>query len=151
MAQSLAQVILHLVFSTKDRHPFLRDKDLRDETHRYLGGILENQDCLPIIIGGVDDHVHALFSLSRTTAIAEIVKELKRGSSLWLKTKSHNLNEFAWQSGYGVFSVGYPQLDAAQTYIATQEEHHRKVTFQEEFRKFLKQYQIGYDERYVWD
>src|SRR5204863_1620267 len=106
MAQSLAKILVHTVFSTKDRRPFLRDRALREELHRYLGGILTNHDCQPIIVGGVEDHVHLLFALSRTCEPAEIVKELKRGSSIWLKTKSPDLRIFAWQNGYGIFSIG---------------------------------------------
>src|SRR2546428_2301871 len=104
MAQSLAKILLHLVFSTKERRPFLRDKLLREELHRYLGGILAHLDCQPLIIGGVEDHVHLLFTHSRTATVADVVKELKRGSSVWLKTKSPELADFAWQNGYGVFS-----------------------------------------------
>ncbi|MEO6789174.1 MAG: transposase [Chthoniobacteraceae bacterium] len=88
MAQSLAKILLHTVFSTKDRRPFLRDEPLREELHRYLGGILTHLDCQPLIIGGVEDHVHLLFALSRTATVADVVKETKRGSSVWLKTKS---------------------------------------------------------------
>ena len=151
MSQSLAKILVHTVFSTKDRRPFLRDKPLREELHRYLGGILTNLDCQPIIIGGVEDHVHILSTLSRTCAAAEMVKEVKRGSSLWLKTKSHDLHDFAWQSGYGIFSIGNSQVEAVRKYIAGQDEHHRKVSFQDEFREFLKRYEVEFDERYVWD
>ena len=151
MPQSLAKIIVHTVFSTKDRRPFLRDKALREELHRYLGGILTNLDCQPLIIGGVEDHVHILSTLSRTGTAAEMVKEVKRGSSLWLKTKNPDLQDFAWQSGYGIFSLGHSQVEAVQKYIAGQEEHHRKVSFQDEFREFLKRYEIEFDERYVWD
>jgi REP element-mobilizing transposase RayT len=105
------------VFSTKERRPFLRDLQLRDELHRYLGGIISNLDCQPIIVGGFEDHVHSLFALARTSALAEIVKEIKRGSSLWIKTKSENLSDFAWQNGYGAFSIGSSQIETARTYI----------------------------------
>ena len=102
MAQSLAKIIVHTVFSTKERRPFLRDKMLREELHRYLGGILVNHDCQPLIIGGVEDHVHILSTLARTCQASEMVKEAKRGSSLWLKAKSNDLSDFAWQNGYGI-------------------------------------------------
>jgi REP element-mobilizing transposase RayT len=149
--QSLAKILVHTVFSTKDRRPFLRDKSIRDELHRYMGGILTNLNCQPIIVGGVEDHVHLLCALSRTCDAAEMVKEVKRGSSLWLKTKSPALADFAWQNGYGIFSIGQSQIDATTAYIAAQPEHHRKITFQDEFRKLLKRYRIEFDERYVWD
>jgi putative transposase len=151
MAQSLAKILLHLVFSTKERRPFLKDQTLREELHRYLGGILTNLDCQPLIIGGVEDHVHLLFAHSRTATVAEVVKELKRGSTVWLKTKSPELSEFAWQNGYGVFSIGQSQIEDVRAYIAGQEEHHRKISFQEEFRRLLQRYEIAFDERYAWD
>ncbi len=151
MSQSLAKILVHTVFSTKDRRPFLRDKVLRDELHRYLGGILTNLDCQPIIVGGIEDHVHLLCALSRTCEAAVMVKEVKRGSSLWIKTKDANLQDFAWQTGYGIFSTGFSQIEAVRNYIATQEEHHRKVSFQDEFRELLRRYEIEFDERYVWD
>ena len=166
MAQSLAKILLHLVFSTKERRPFLRDQPLREELHRYLGGILTNLECQPLIIGGVEDHVYLLFVHSRTATVADVVKELKRGSSVGLKTKSPDeeadgnrggrwtgepLAEFAWENGYGVFSIGQSQVDDVRAYIAGQEEHHRKISFQEEFRRLLQRYEIAFDERYVWD
>jgi REP element-mobilizing transposase RayT len=151
MPQSLAKILVHTVFSTKDRRPFLRDEILREELHRYLGGILSNLDCQPIIVGGVEDHVHLLCALSRTCSVAEMVKEVKRGSSLWIKTKNADLPDFAWQSGYGIFSLGFSQAEAVRDYIAGQEEHHRKISFQDEFRQLLKRYEIEFDERYVWD
>ena len=151
MAQSLAKILLHLVFSTKERRPFLKDPALREELHRYLGGILTNLECQPLIIGGVEDHVHLLFAHSRTATVADVVKELKRSSTVWLKTKSPGLSEFAWQSGYGVFSIGQSQVEDVRAYIAGQEEHHRKISFQEEFRRLLQRYEIAFDERYVWD
>ena len=151
MALSLAKILLHTVFSTKDRRPFLRDKALRYDLHRYLGGIIAQLGCQPIIAGGIEDHVHLLCALSRTCVVADMVKELKRGSSVWLKTQSQALSDFAWQNGYGIFSIGFSQIDAARTYIATQEEHHRKISFQDEFRQLLQRYEIEFDERYVWD
>ena len=151
MSQSLAKILVHTVFSTKERRPFLRDRALRDELHRYLGGILTNLGCQPILVGGVEDHVHMLSTLSRTCEAAEMVKEVKRGSSLWLKTKATELEEFAWQNGYGIFSIGFSQTPSVRQYIAQQEEHHRRMTFQDEFRGLLTKYEIEFDERYVWD
>jgi REP element-mobilizing transposase RayT len=149
MPQSLAKILVHAVFSTKDRRPFLRDKDIRAELHHYLGGILNHLDCEPIVAGGTEDHVHLLFALSRTRQPAEVIKEVKRGSSLWLKGKSKDLKDFSWQAGYGIFSVGFSQIKVVRKYIMGQEEHHQKVSFQDEFRKLLKRYEIEFDERYV--
>jgi putative transposase len=151
MPQSLAKILVHTVFSTKERRPLLRDVVLRDELHRYLGGILTNLDCQPVIVGGVEDHVHVLCALSRTCQAAEMVKEVKRGSSVWLKTMGPEWSDFAWQNGYGVFSIGFSQIETVRNYIAGQEEHHRKVSFQEEFRELLRRYEVEFDERYVWD
>jgi len=151
MPQSLAKILIHTVFSTKDRRPLLRNTELRQELHRYLGGILTNLECQPIIVGGVEDHVHLLCALSRTRHVADVVKELKRGSSLWLKTRNQDLQTFSWQNGYGAFSIGFSQIESVREYIASQEDHHRKISFQDEFRLLLQRYQIDFDERYVWD
>ena len=151
MPQSLANILVHTIFSTKDRQPLLRDLALREELHRYLGGILTNLACPPIIVGGVEDHIHLLSGLARTCEPAAMVKELKRSSSLWLKTRSPGMQDFAWQSGYGIFSIGFSQIESARSYIAGQEEHHRKVSFQDELRHLLQRHEIAYDERYVWD
>ncbi|MBU6400850.1 MAG: transposase [Verrucomicrobia bacterium] len=151
MPQSLAKILVHTVFSTKDRRPFLRDPALRAELHRYLGGILVHLDSPPIIVGGVEDHVHLLCLLSRTGTPADLVKEVKRGSSVWIKERVQTLPDFAWQNGYGMFSIGFSQLEAVRSYIANQEEHHRKVGFQDELRRLLERYEVQFDERYVWD
>ena len=151
MPQSLAKILVHTIFSTKDRRPFLCDKALREELHHYLGGILTRLDCQLLIVGGVEDHVHLLSTLSRTCTAADMVKEVKRGSSTWLKTKAPSMADFSWQNGYGIFSVGGSQEPAVRRYIAGQAEHHKTVSFQDEFRTFLDRYKISYDEQYVWD
>jgi putative transposase len=151
MPQSLARILVHTVFSTKERRPWLREAALRQELHGYLGGILKNLDCQPIIVGGVEDHVHLLAGLARTCTAAEMIKEVKRGSSLWAKQRDVRWREFGWQNGYGIFSIGASQTEDVQRYIAEQEQHHRKLSFQDEFRLLLKRYELAYDERYVWD
>ena len=151
MPQSLSKILLHLVFSTKDRRPFLRDRAVRDELHHYIGGILNGMDCPPVIVGGVEDHVHVLCALSRTCAPADMVKEVKRSSSLWIKTCAPEYADFAWQHGYGIFSIGFSQLEDVRRYIAEQEPHHAKTTFQDEFRRLLQRYEVTFDEAYVWD
>jgi REP element-mobilizing transposase RayT len=137
MPQSLAKILVHTVFSTKERRPYLQDRALREEMHAYVGGIASNLGCQPIIVGGVEDHVHVLSSLARTLSPADMVKEIKRGSSLWIKSKSPHLEEFSWQNGYGIFSIGFSQIPVVKEYIATQEEHHHRISFQDEFRKRL--------------
>lgn len=151
MSQSLAKILVHLVFSTKDRAPLLQARALRTELHAYLGGILTHLGCQPIIAGGVEDHVHLLFALSRTCAVADVVKEVKRGSSTWIKPKEPTLVDFAWQNGYGAFSIGSSQIATVRNYIANQEDHHRSISFQDELRTLFQRYEIEFDERYVWD
>lgn len=151
MPQSLAQMYLHLVFSTKDRQPNLHDRTVREETHRYLGGICNRQNCPVLIVGGVADHVHLLCRLGRSISIADLVKELKRDSSKWVKTQAGMGDDFYWQNGYGAFSVSPSHVEALQSYIANQEEHHRTESFQDEYRRLLKTYGLEWDERYVWD
>ena len=119
--------------------------------HRYLGGILKGLDCPPVIVGGVEDHVHLLCVLSRTCAPADMVKELKRSSSLWIKKRAPEFADFAWQNGYGIFSIGYSQIEEVLRYISGQDAHHRKLTFQDEFRRLLQRYDVAFDEAYVWD
>jgi putative transposase len=151
MPQSLAQILLHAVFSTKERRPFLREPNLRAEMHSYLGGILNRQECRSIIVGGVEDHVHLLFSASKNLAPADIIKELKRGSSLWIKERAVDQQDFAWQTGYGLFSVSYSQLETVRNYIQRQETHHQRIDFQNELRLLLKRYALAFDDRYLWD
>jgi REP-associated tyrosine transposase len=151
MAQSLARLWTHLVFSTKNRYPFLHDKVLRSEMHAYLAQALRNHDCETLIVGGVEDHTHSLFALSRTLPIASVVKEVKRTSSGWVKDAWPKVTKFYWQFGYAAFSVSQSNLTDVIRYIENQEEHHKRVTFQDEYRAFLNAYGIEYDERYVWD
>jgi REP element-mobilizing transposase RayT len=151
MPQSLAKVLVHIVFSTKQRYPFLADRDVRAEMHAYLGGTCNQSECPVLTVGGAFDHVHVLCVLSRTITIAKLVGDIKRGSSKWIKTKGKMMSKFAWQNGYGVFSVAQSEVERVREYIAGQEEHHRKKTFEDEYRSFLKEYGVDYDERYVWD
>ncbi len=152
MAQSLSKVLIHVIFSTKGRKPFLKDRDDRLRAHEFIGGISREQACPPIIVGGTADHVHLLASLGRSASQAELVKEVKRASSLWIKKElGRPYRSFGWQTGYAVFSISQSQIAATRKYIADQEQHHQKVSFQDEFRRFLKKYDITYDERYVWD
>jgi len=151
MPQSLANVFVHIVFSTKNRYPFLNDDDIKKQMYSYLGGTCNNLDCNVVLVGGSVDHVHILCKLSRNTSISKLVGEIKRESSKWVKTKSNSLTKFSWQNGYGVFSVGKSEVGNVKSYIFSQEEHHRRKNFQEEYRLFLEEYNIEYDERYVWD
>jgi putative transposase len=150
MPQSLSYLLTHIVFSTKDRAPLL-DAPVGPALHAYLATVARNVDCECFRVGGVADHVHIAVRLSRTITMAQLIEELKTSSSKWLKNQSPALAAFAWQRGYGAFSVGPSDLNALLNYIDIQEEHHRTRTFQDEYRAFLKKYGIDYDERYVWD
>lgn len=151
MSQSLAQVYLHLVFSTKHRQPWLRDRALRLELHDYLGGTCRNLDSPSLIAGGVEDQVHILCRLGRSIAIATLVRDLKRESSKWLKTKAADLTEFLWQQGYGAFSISPAHVEDLRKYIANQEDRHKTESYQDELRRILRKYGVEYDERYLWD
>ena len=151
MSQSLSKIWTHLVFSTKERYPFLSAETVRYEMHSYLAKTLKENQCPTLLVGGVSDHVHLLFVLSKNHSIASIVWAIKRSSSKWVKTQASGLRKFHWQEGYGAFSVSQSHVEQVQKYILNQQNHHRKRTFQDEFRSFLKKYEVEYDERYVWD
>ncbi|NJM36865.1 MAG: IS200/IS605 family transposase [Akkermansiaceae bacterium] len=150
MSQSLAQIMLHLVFSTKDRKPMLND-EIRDELHAYIGGIITSLKGTLLKSGSASDHIHLLIAQSRTISVADLVQEIKTGSSKWIKTKGDQYRNFHWQGGYGIFSISPSHRDILEAYIANQAAHHRKETFQDEYRRLLAKYKIEFDERYVWD
>jgi putative transposase len=150
MGQSLVKNYLHIVFSTKHRQPLIH-KPYNEELYNYLGGICRDLECYPVIVGGHTDHVHILCMLSKKIALIKLLEEVKSHSSKWMKTKAESLANFYWQDGYGAFSVNPSQVDMVKAYIENQEDHHRKKTFQSEYRGFLKKYNVEYDERYVWD
>ena len=150
MPQSLCKNFVHLIFSTKNREPFLTE-EVRVEMYSYLEGILRSWDSPSITIGGIEDHIHILFLLSKNHALKKIVEEVKSSSSRWIKTKGTTFSDSYWQNGYGAFSVSQSNVESVRMYIAKQEEHHRRMSFQEEFREFLKRYEVEYDEQYVWD
>ena len=124
---------------------------MREEVHDYLGGTIRSLDSYPVIINGISDHVHILFVKSKNLSVSKIVAEVKRVSSIWVKNKFKELKKFYWQDGYGAFSVGRSEVNRICKYIENQEKHHLVRTFQDEYRKYLKEYEIEYDEKYVWD
>jgi REP element-mobilizing transposase RayT len=148
MSQSLSNILIHLVFSTKNRVPLITS-GVEDELWRYLSGTSLGVGCPAHRIGGCPDHVHIACSLGRTVAVSDLVEAIKTSSSKWMKTRG--VPDFAWQNGYGAFSIGQSQLDDLKAYIDGQKQHHQRRTFQDEYRAFLKNYEIPYDERYVWD
>ncbi|MCK6474325.1 MAG: IS200/IS605 family transposase [Planctomycetes bacterium] len=150
MPQSLACLLVHLTFLTKDRMPVITP-EIEKELFPYLNGIAKNCDSPALAIGGASDHVHLLLSQARTWSLSDLVEALKTGSSKWIKTKGAPFKGFKWQTGYAAFSIGRSNEVAVRKYIARQREHHRKITFKDEIRAFLKKYRVDFDERYVWD
>jgi putative transposase len=148
MPQSLSRVLIHLVFSTKNREPLIAP-DHRERTFAYLGGALNAIECPVVTVGGVADHVHLLFVLARTMSVSKAVEELKKESSKWAKQNVHP--NFFWQNGYGAFSVSPSNVPQVKAYIDNQEQHHATITFQDEFRELLRRHEIEWDEQYVWD
>ena len=150
MAQSLSKILLHLVFSTKNRESLI-DPQIRPALHAYLAGGVRALGSEAYRVGGVADHVHIACTLPRTLTVSKLLEEIKKSSSAWIKQQSPTCHDFAWQAGYGAFSLGQSQLDALITYIDGQEEHHRHRTFKDEFVVLLERYGVDYDERHVWD
>ena len=148
MPQSLAKLYTHLVFSTKNRESIIDPID-KEELHAYMAGILNELKSNAVIINSMPDHVHLLFNLSRTVTVAKVVEDIKSSSSKWMKNRNKHWE--SWQSGYGAFSVSESQLRIVSNYIRNQEEHHKDLTYKQEFRKLLTKHRIEFDERYVWD
>lgn len=150
MSQSLTQIYVHNIFSTKNRVNFI-DDEISNELYAYLGGTCKAIDCTPIKIGGYYDHVHILCNLSKKIPLMKLLEEVKKSSSKWIKSKNQKYKNFYWQDGYAAFSVNPSEIDAVIHYISNQKAHHHKVSFQDECRLLFKDYNIEYDERYVWD
>lgn len=150
MSQSLVKIKIHLVFSTKNREALLVD-NIREEMHRYQATVLHSLNCPVMLINSVPDHVHVLFELGRTVPLSVVVSKNKTSSSHWIKTKDRSFQNFSWQTGYGAFAVSESQGAMVKKYIAEQEKHHRKTTFQEEYVMFLRRHRVQFDERYVWE
>lgn len=150
MPQSLARLYVHLVFGTKHREPLLTDR-VRESLHAYMATVMRNFGCPAMLINSIEDHVHILFELGRTVAVSQVVEEVKTTSSKWIKTQGVEFAGFAWQAGYGAFTVSASNIQAVRDYVANQREHHRAKSFQQEYRAFLEKHGVAYDERYVWD
>ena len=150
MSQSLSKLYVHIIFHVKHQTSYIR-KEEEKELYAYIGGIIKTNDSIPIIINGIEDHIHILAVMSKNIALSKFVEEIKRNSSRWIKSKSDYYEKFAWQGGYAGFSVSSSVHDKTKNYIIKQEEHHRKVSFQDEYRMFLKEYNVEYDERYLWN
>jgi putative transposase len=150
MSQSLVKNLVHLIYSTKHRQPWL-SASARPALFAYQAGIFKQWDSPALVIGGVDDHVHALFSLSKNHALKKIVEEVKKGSSKWMKSEGPQIQGFYWQAGHAAFSVSQSNVEEVRRYIENQADHHRKMTFQDELRALFQRHGVEFDERYVWD
>ncbi len=150
MPQSLTNLLYHIIFSTKNREPLIH-ADLRPRLHDYLGGILLESGCKPVITNGVEDHVHVLAYLAAPMSMSDAVRILKSNSSRWVHQTFPADRSFAWQAGYAAFTVSRSVLEDVRRYVANQVDHHKTVTFQDEYRAFLKKHEITFDEKYVWD
>ena len=151
MPQSQARFVIHAVFSTKNRAPLLKEPAVRVRLHSYVAAILQDIKCDPIEINSVEDHVHILSNFSRSITIANYIETVKSGPSKWIKSQGPAYAAFYWQRGYGAFSVSQSNVERVREYIAGQEEHHRRMTFQDEFRELCRKHGIEIDERYAWD
>ncbi len=149
MSHSFTSNLMHVVFSTKTRRRDI-DFEMQPRLWAYMGGMARERGVCALAIGGTDDHLHMLISLPATLPVAKAIQEIKAGSSKWIHETYANHRSFAWQEGYGAFSVGVSQVDDTVHYIHSQAEHHKKIDFQQEFVAFLKKHGIAYDERYVW-
>ena len=150
MGQSLCKLYVHIVFHVKNNELLVQPDD-RSDLYAYLGSIIRDKDSMRLLINGVGDHVHILCNLSKNVAVADFLEDIKRHSSRWIKTKSEYYKKFAWQGGYGCFSVSPSVLERTMNYIRNQEVHHRKVSFEEELISFLKEYGLDYNERYLFE
>ena len=150
MSQTLTSLLVHLVFSTKERIPIITP-EVEPDLFAYIGGILRNHQSRLLDAGGTHDHVHLLVSQSKNIAVAQLLKEVKGSSSSWIKTQGKEFRNFHWQDGYGAFSFGIRDLPGLQRYVANQKEHHQVRTFKEELIQLLEENGIEYDERYVWN
>jgi len=149
MAQSLSKIIVHVVFSTKNRQPIL-SAAIRNDLFAYIAGILKSLDCVTLAINGTEDHVHALVIMARTISLSKMIQAMKGGSTRWLNLQTITTNHFAWQAGYGAFSVSESQIAKVVNYIARQDEHHRRTTFQDELTSLLKKHNVEFDGQHLW-
>lgn len=150
MPQSLFKILVHVVFSTKNRVDLIAP-EIESDLFGYIHGIIENNDSKLIIANGTANHVHLLLSLGKKTDIPVLVGDIKRSSSSWIKKQNLSYNNFYWQKGYGAFSIGQSQVGTITNYIKNQKVHHQKHDYESEFRAWLAKYEIDFDERYVWD
>jgi putative transposase len=149
MATTFTSILLHCIFSTKNRVPLILP-EIEDQLHAYMGGIVANHRCRLLCMGGTANHVHMLVSMSKNLTVVELLEEVKKDSSKWIKTQGPAFADFYWQEGYAAFSIGASGVAGLRRYCAAQKRHHQHTTFEEELVLFLEKYGIPYDERYIW-
>ena len=149
MAQSLSKLYVHIIFHVKDEKIFIRQEDAK-ELYAYMGGIIKNSSSIPIKINGTENHVHVLAIMSKNITLANFLEEIKKNSSRWVKTKGTHYKYFAWQGGYSGYSVSQSKVSVVSNYIEKQKEHHKKLSFKEEYLRFLQEYDVNFDEKYLW-
>jgi REP element-mobilizing transposase RayT len=150
MSQSLSNILIHIIFSTKNREPVI-DDIIKSELYAFLVSLSRSLGCFVHKIGGIEDHIHLLVALPRTISVSKLVEDLKKQSSRWIKNKGTKYHSFAWQNGYGAFSISASHQSALENYISNQKEHHKKNSFKDEFRIILQKYNVSYDEKYLWE
>ena len=150
MPATFSKILLHIIFSTKNRAMAIKP-DLQDRLYAFIGGIVRDERGTLLCTGGTLDHAHLLVRWRTDAPIADLLRNVKSRSSKWLHETFPDQRDFAWQAGYGVYSVSHSQCETVRRYIAEQAEHHRGKSFQEEFVEFLKAHEIEYDDRYIWD
>ncbi|HEX8912263.1 MAG TPA: IS200/IS605 family transposase [Humisphaera sp.] len=150
MPQSFTSLLYHVIFSTKHREPLI-DAELKPRLHAYLGGIVNDAEGRAVIVGGVEDHVHVLAYLPKTMTVPDALRTMKSKSSGWVHRTFPDRQAFAWQQGYAAFTVSLSVIEDVRRYIENQVEHHRTVSFQDEYRMFLRRHGLEWDEQYVWD
>ena len=150
MAQTLVKIYVHIVFSTKSRGELIFS-EIERELFAYIGGVVRKHQSVQLAANGTSNHIHLLISLSKNIALSDLLRELKKASSYWIKTKDAKFKSFQWQAGFGAFSIGQSQVETVKQYIAKQKEHHKTELFEDEYRKFVQRYEIDFDEKYFLD
>lgn len=151
MSQSISSIYIHTTFSTKGREPWINEK-VRNNLHAYIAAILKNLDSPALIVNSMPDHIHMLLRISKTITIADVIEEVKKSSSKWIKVQPGGVSSFYWQRGYGAFSVSGSHMGVVSSYIANQKEHHKKMSYREEVERLIKKYRVTeYEPEYYWD
>ena len=150
MGQSLVQNYIHIIFSVKNRKPLIHES-IEQELFRYIGGVCKKLESTPLAVGGYKNHIHILCTLSKKVSLVTLIGKVKSKSSKWVKSKGSAYKRFYWQNGYGAFSISSSQIDSIRSYIRKQKDHHQNISFEEEYKDMLKENNVEFDDRYIWD